>query len=175
MEDEITRQPLADEESGMDDGSENPLEQTLQDQPADSPEERSPALEATGSGAADEPETAAAVRPRSLKIVLTLQPEDAKGYRAMLAVGAEGCDPVLRSVAVADIAEAVDQMPALVAEAEARWQLQPRYAATAAAKAPAVATRRAPKAPSTPARSEDEAASKPASGAAPADQLPLFG
>lgn len=178
MEDEITRQQLTDEEPGVDDGSENPLEQTPQDGPAEAPEEGSPATEAIGSTATGEQETQTeGGRPRSLKVVLTLQPDATEGYRAMLAVGAEGCDPILRSVAVAGIAEAVDHIPALVAEAEAHWQLQPRYPATAATKAtPAPKpSGRASKAPQVPPDAEDQTETKPAPGAAPADQLPLFG
>ncbi len=178
MEDEITRQQLTDEESGMDDGSDNPLEQMPQDGPAAAPEVDSSITEAKGGSVVTGEKEAGTEggRPRSLKLVLTLQPEGTEGYQAMLALGAEGCDPILRSVAVAGIAEAVDQIPALVAEAEDRWQLQPRYPATAAAKAPAAApSGRAPKVPQAPARAEDQTAPKPVQGAAAADQLPLFG
>jgi hypothetical protein len=69
--------------------------------------------------------TAASAR-RGLKLVVTLRPDGGPAYRALLAVGADGCDPLLRSTEVADLRAALDELPALVAEAEARWQAQPR-------------------------------------------------
>jgi hypothetical protein len=63
---------------------------------------------------------------RSLKLVVTLQPVDGAGYRALLALGTVGCDPLLRSAEVGDLAGALDEVAALVADAEHRWQTQPR-------------------------------------------------
>jgi hypothetical protein len=45
----------------------------------------------------------------------------------MLAVGADGCDPQFRSLAGMALAGALDEVPALIAEAETRWQSRPRY------------------------------------------------
>jgi hypothetical protein len=63
---------------------------------------------------------------RTLKLVVTLRPDERAGYRAILALGAEGCDPLLRSAEAADLPAALDEIPALLVEAEARWQEQPR-------------------------------------------------
>lgn len=87
---------------------------------------------------------------RTLKLVLTLRPrrrdrsESARGgpvspaedtavetgspvYDATLAAGADGCDPQFRSVTATALAAVLDEVPALVADAETRWQSQPRY------------------------------------------------
>ncbi|MCC7368792.1 MAG: hypothetical protein IT306_10240 [Chloroflexi bacterium] len=63
---------------------------------------------------------------RTLKVVLTLQPLDDREYRALLAVAADGCDPILRSATVDGLPAALDRVPALLAEAEAHWQARPR-------------------------------------------------
>lgn len=70
---------------------------------------------------------------RTVKLVLTLRPAGSQGYRVLFALGADGCDPVLRAADVADFAAALDEMSRLFPEAEARWQVQPRYPATASA------------------------------------------
>lgn len=72
---------------------------------------------------------------RTLKLVLTLRPADGPGYQAILALGADGCDPLWRSASVADLPAALDEVPALAAEAEARWQAQPRYPTVAPQRA----------------------------------------
>jgi hypothetical protein len=64
--------------------------------------------------------------PRSLKLVVTLTPIDGHQYRAALALGADECDPVLRSVTVSALPDALDQIPSLLEEAEAHWRLHPR-------------------------------------------------
>ena len=82
---------------------------------------------------------------RALKVVLTLAPHRPDGnhdqprneasagvaagplYDAMLAVGADGCDPQFRSLAGTALAGALDEVPALIADAETRWQSRPRY------------------------------------------------
>ena len=89
---------------------------------------------------------------RTLKVVLTLAPHRADGkqdqpreavpavagetvgplYDAVLAVGADGCDPQFRSVAGTALAGALDEVPALIAEAETRWRSRPRYPRPAA-------------------------------------------
>lgn len=63
---------------------------------------------------------------RSLKLVLSLTPSDAGGYRALLSVGGDDCDPLLRYVPVGGIPAALTELASLVAEAQARWQIQPR-------------------------------------------------
>ena len=65
---------------------------------------------------------------RTLKLVLTLKPGDGPGaIQVIMAIGAEGCDPLLRSDEVEDLQAALDLVPGLLVEAEARWQSQPRY------------------------------------------------
>jgi hypothetical protein len=63
---------------------------------------------------------------RSLKLVVTLTPAEGGQYRAVLALGADGCDPVLRSMTLAGLTVALEQVPALLAEAETHWRLHPR-------------------------------------------------
>ena len=68
------------------------------------------------------------VSHRTLKLVLTLKSGDRSGAaHVVMAIGADGCDPLLRSGEVEDLQAALDLVPGLVAEAEARWQSQPRY------------------------------------------------
>ncbi len=58
----------------------------------------------------------------ALKLVVQLLPAPrGPGYRALLSLGRDGFDPELRAVAVADLAAALDEVPALLADAEARW------------------------------------------------------
>lgn len=74
--------------------------------------------------------TAAGATPgvtQTLKLVLTLRPAEGPRLRALLAVGADGCDPLIRSLPSDDLPAALAAVPALVAEAEARWAAQPRY------------------------------------------------
>ena len=62
--------------------------------------------------------------------MLTLQPlpaAAAKGFRAVLAFGADACDPVLGAAEVDDVLEALALAPDLVARAEERWRTQRRY------------------------------------------------
>ena len=67
---------------------------------------------------------------RSLKLVVTLTPADAGQYRAALALGADGCDPMLRSATVSALSEALDQVPSLLDDAEAHWSRHPRNPTT---------------------------------------------
>lgn len=120
---------------------------------------------------------------RALKLVLHLQPTRAAGYRALLALGADGCDPVLRLAEVANLASALDEIPGLVAEAEARWQTRPRYPASAKARSAATTSRPKAAPPAVASEAKEPAAdastTKPAAEAspkaAPAGQLSLFG
>lgn len=98
---------------------------------------------------------------RALKVVLRLQPSAEPGYQVLLAVGADGCDPLYRSLDADDLPAALDAVPVLVADAEERWQRAPRYPAPTL---PSRAKRRGA-APGGP-----ETATPPAA----VDQLPLF-
>lgn len=62
---------------------------------------------------------------RPLKLVLTLRPLDDGGYRALIALGADGCDPLLHAAPAPDPAGALALVPPLLAEAEARWGAAP--------------------------------------------------
>ena len=151
---------------------------------ADTPPTEAPA--AAPSAPAAEPEPAATTEPeprRPLKLVLTLQPVDA-GYRALVAVGTDGCDPLLRSVAVPDLAAALGQAAAIAAEAADLWRAQPRYPAAAPAKPARSTTPVQPAAPTTaepPSATADDPAgpAQPRAAtpqpAAPRNQLSLFG
>ncbi|MBI4496623.1 MAG: hypothetical protein HY689_01830 [Chloroflexi bacterium] len=121
---------------------------------------------------------------RGIKLVITLQPEAGIGYRAVLAVGMEGCDPLLRSVEVTDLSAALDQVPGLFADAAARWQVQPRYPSTLPATASPEQRRGKGKSASpvpvpdpnpTPDTPTTPPAPKPGGRAASSDQLSLFG
>jgi hypothetical protein len=90
----------------------------------DPPESTAPTTEIT---------TSAEASRRAIKLVLTLTPAEAGQYRAALAIGADGCDPLLRATMVSTLADALDQIPMLVEEAEAHWRLYPRNPATARA------------------------------------------
>jgi hypothetical protein len=68
----------------------------------------------------------AAPTHRTLKLVLTLTPTGSGGHQALLAVGADGCDPLLRSIEIEHTAEALAEMVSLIEVAEAHWQVQPR-------------------------------------------------
>lgn len=139
------------------------------------------------AGMAEQPEVAEATAPvetpprRTLKLVVTLQPSDAHGYHAMLAVGADGCDPLLRCVEGESLEAILNAAPDLVAEAEARWRVQPRYPPI---KPPAPSTAATPSEMQTEERAltADEMPTAPPKGeaapgpsAAPAGQLSLFG
>jgi hypothetical protein len=112
---------------------------------------------------------------RSLKLVLTLTPTQTVGYRALLALGADGCDPVLRSVEVADLPAAFQEIAALVAAAEARWQIQPRNPASTKRAGGTAAKHAGTK--QRPGQDHPSEPGGPAPEDAPAqsDQLPLFG
>lgn len=58
--------------------------------------------------------------------MLTLTPAPTAGSRVLLALGSDGCDPVFRGVEVTDLSGTFQEAAALVATAEARWQIQPR-------------------------------------------------
>ena len=151
---------------------------------ADTPSTEAPAAAPAAPAAEAEPAATTAPEPRrTLKLVLTLQPVDA-GYRALVAVGTDGCDPLLRSLAVPDLAAALGQAAAIAAEAVDLWRAQPRYPAAASAKparstAPAQPAAPAPAGPMSapvddPAGPPQPRAAAP-QPAAPRSQLSLFG
>lgn len=77
-------------------------------------------------GAAAESEEHIEPLRRPLKLVVTLTPAEGGQYRAALTLGAEDCDPLLRSTTVSALADALEQVPGLLDEAEAHWRLHPR-------------------------------------------------
>jgi hypothetical protein len=122
----------------------------------------------------------AAPARRSLKLVVTLKPQQERTYRALLAVGADGCDPVWCMAEVAGLPAVLAMVSDLVAEAEARWQVQPRYPAASAGRS-GKTTPPSPAAEDRPvaAKGKAPAGARPASRTEPkeasTDQLTLFG
>jgi len=150
------------------------------DEPDDVPESQGQRGEPAEDVTTNQPRAAAS--RRALKLVLHFQPIGAAGYRVFLALGADGCDPLLRFTEVADLAAALDEVPGLVAEAEARWQAQPRYPAPTKPRS-ATAPSRPKAAPPAVASEGDEPAgdvsrakptAEPSPKSAPAGQLSLF-
>ena len=72
---------------------------------------------------------------RSIKLIVTLTPAEGGRYRAALTLGAENCDPLLRSTTVSALAGALEQVPGLLDEAEAHWRRHPRNPTAAPATA----------------------------------------
>lgn len=84
---------------------------------------------ATIAAPGDLPVAATSPAPRrALKVLLTLQPDGTDDYRALVGVGADGCDPHFGATgAPLPLAAALAAVPAIVAAAEARWLTAPRY------------------------------------------------
>jgi hypothetical protein len=116
--------------------------------------------------------TAAGVR-RALKLVVTLRPADGRGYRALLALGADGCDPMFRAVEAADFAAALAEALPLLAEAEGRWRTRPRNATVAPRRTVDDARARASDAPTSAAT--EAAAAMTSAGPAPESPPPPVG
>lgn len=112
--------------------------------------------------------TAAEPPSRTLKLVLTLRPDEGAGYRALLALGTEGCDPLFRSCAVPDLPAAFDQAVALATEAEAHWQHQPRNPGPTASRVKPAPPRRPSGDPGIAATTTDTATSPASSETQPA-------
>lgn len=119
---------------------------------------------------------------RPLKIVLTLQPTADNDYHTVIAVGSPACDPLFRTVEVADLAAVLAAVPSFLEEAEARWSTSPRHPALSPPP------RRKPTASSSPSTTSPDSSvdatpdsldPEPATPKAPAKpsslQLPLFG
>jgi hypothetical protein len=168
-------QPAADsapaEPPGTDAGAPAPPEA-----PTATVAEAAPTHEAAGPAAGGAPPR------RALKLVVSLRPGNVVGYRALIALGSDGCDPLLRAADVADLTGAMEEVPGLLAEAEGHWQLQPRYPAAAPAKSRPAAGSRAPTPPQGPPRREPPAfpphapalPQPPAPASSRSDQLTLF-
>ncbi len=144
---------------------------------AETPETTRDAAEAPApsaeAGAADAAQSDAPPARRGLKLVVTLRPDDGAAYRAVLALGADGCDPLLRAADVDDLQAALDEVPGLLAEAQARWAEQPRNPAVRPARTARAAASRAPAASDQPTATKPPAAT-PAQPTGPG-QLTLFG
>lgn len=75
---------------------------------------------------APSPSPASSAAPsRTLRLALTLQPME-QGYRALLAVGADDCDPLLQRVEVDGWPALADALYDLADAAMIRWRDQPR-------------------------------------------------
>ena len=75
---------------------------------------------------APSPSPASSAAPsRTLRLVVTLQPLE-HGYRALLAVGADDCDPLLQRVEVDGWPALADALHNLTDAAAIRWRDQPR-------------------------------------------------
>jgi len=99
------------------------------------PAESSDSLLGASDPASEPPPTPAAevdadAPRRPLKLVVTLTPTEGGEYRAALALGADGCDPLLRSTTVPGLTVALEGVPTLLEEAEAYWRLHPRNPTT---------------------------------------------
>jgi len=120
---------------------------------------------------------------RALKLVVRCKPEG-DGYRVLLALGADGCDPVFRTAAADGLTAALDEVPALAAEAEERWRAQPRYPVAAKSRSTARREGAVAQPAATPAEPASAPPSTPGSPSptpglarkdAPAGQMALFG
>jgi hypothetical protein len=118
---------------------------------------------------------------RAVKLVVFLRPSGA-GYLAQIAVGAEGCDPQLRALSVPTLTAALDLLPELHAQAQARWLRRPRYPSIVP-KASSRTTRSAPvhqaavptQTPAAPSRTAPHSTGPTQGATTPTDQLSLFG
>ncbi|MFN8472808.1 MAG: hypothetical protein U0822_11515 [Anaerolineae bacterium] len=105
---------------------------------------------------------------RALKLVLTLQPRDDAHYRALVALGADGCDPILHTLDAGDLPAILAAIPDLLAQAEAHWAVHPRYPTV---PTPPKATAK-PATPAKPAATQPEQAPDPADGEHPSHPAP---
>ena len=120
----------------------------------------------------------APVRPaqplaRKVKIVLRVEPVE-NGIRALVAVGADDCDPELRVLDAPDLAGVLQLVPTLVTTAETRWANQARYPIVARPRPPRSPLSPAPR-PSPPPVASNATAAAPAAPATAQEQLQLFG
>ena len=120
----------------------------------------------------------APVRPaqplaRKVKIVLRVEPVE-NGLRALVAVGADDCDPELRVVDAPDLAGVLQLVPTLLTTAETRWANQARYPMAARPRTPRTQSSPAPR-PSPPPVAAHVTAASAAAPATAQEQLQLFG
>lgn len=112
---------------------------------------------------------------RALKLVLTLRPAESAGYHALVAVGSDACDPLLRSVDVVDVPAALQEVASLAAEAEARWQTLPRNPSSGKKSNGSAARQLAPKQPAPEHQPLETETHSEDSNEPQAEQLKLFG
>ena len=93
---------------------------------------------------------------RTIKLVLSLTPTDGGRYRAALALGAEDCDPVMRSMTVSTLTDALGLVPGLLDEAEELWRVHPRNPTAARAPTREPGTNRSRSRATSPAPRTDE-------------------
>ena len=181
---ELGAEPEPVESGSGDVRLEESVSEELPDQPPtdlDGEEQGSQEMAPTPLVAASAGASHADAQRRSLKLVLTLKPGAVSGAHVVMAIGADGCDPLLQSGDVEDLQGALDLVPRLVAEAEARWQSQPRYPRVtprASAKSASSRPKEALQPPSEK-RAADPGGEQPASQPTPSNpsssQLSLFG
>lgn len=140
--------------------------------PAPSPDGEVPTQAEAANGSPVPPPVAEAA-PLPLKLVVTVSHDGDGGHRAVLALGSDGCDPLLRVIGVGELEDALQVVPELLAEAEARWQLQPRYPAAAPTTPVANRSARMPS-PRASAATDPEQTGAPAPRSAEPDQMTLF-
>ena len=124
------------------------------------------------------PPTSVAPSPsRILRLVVTLQPVEA-GYRALLAVGADDCDPLLQQVDVDGWPALAQALQDLADAAAIRWRDQPRNPAVTPPPKPTPtpkrSTARATEASAASAVAGDGEATPAVEDASPSGQLTLF-
>ncbi|MDP9350504.1 MAG: hypothetical protein M3P51_03030 [Chloroflexota bacterium] len=64
---------------------------------------------------------------RDAKLVVTLTHQGGDSYQASILYGGPGRDPFYRVYEVSSIQEAIDEVPAVIADAEEQWSESPRY------------------------------------------------
>lgn len=130
--------------------------------------------------------TPTALRPsrahRSLKIVLSLEAATDGTFHAVLAVGSLETDPQFMAFDVPDIPAAVAAISKLVSDAEAAWDLQPRYPTARPVakpkgmdKATSPTDGSEPVSPVQPSISNAKSAGSPSPTKSASGQLSLFG
>jgi hypothetical protein len=140
--------------------------------PAPSPDGDVPTQAEAADGSPVQPPVAEAA-PRPLKLVVTVSRDGDGGRRAVLALGSDGCDPLLRVIEAGELEDALQVVPELLAEAEARWQLQPRYP-VASPTTPVANWSARTQSPRASSATEPEQTGSPAPRSAEPDQMTLF-
>ena len=107
---------------------------------------------------------------RALRLAVTLNPTD-DGYHALLAVGADDCDPVLRHAEVDGWPALAEALHALADDAEAQWRTQPRNPTLTPVPKPSPRSERQP---ATEPPQDGEAETVPAASTPRTSQMTLF-